>query len=209
MGRRRALDVQELVDAAARVFERQGYTDATLADIAAEAGISKPTVYQYVKSKQELLETIVEQAVYPLRDGINRIVASERPVADKLTAYLELHVTAAIQYQPYYAVLTSDQHQLSPHALRRYQSWARSVNHATTRLLEQGVDEGVVRADIDLPIAVNLLNTMLTSIARWYRPGDRAKPAQIVDEVRKYLGGLLVDATGEAGNSKAKAPSEP
>src|SRR5580693_1645910 len=59
---------------AARVFERRGYADATLDDIAAEAGISKPTVYQYVSSKQRLLETIVEQAIYPLREGIEQIV---------------------------------------------------------------------------------------------------------------------------------------
>jgi hypothetical protein len=34
----------------------------------------------------------------------------------------------------------------------------------------QGVDEGLVRPDIDIPIAVNLLNSALTSIARWYHP---------------------------------------
>ncbi|MTD57027.1 TetR/AcrR family transcriptional regulator [Amycolatopsis pithecellobii] len=198
MGRRRALDVQQLVDAAAQVFERQGYPDATLADIAAEAGVSKPTVYQYVKSKQQLLETIVEQAVYPLRDGVDKIVASERPAAEKLEAYIELHVLAAVRYKAYFVVLISDQHQLSPQALRRYQSWARSVNHSATRLLEQGQREGVVRADIDLPIAANLLNTTLTSIARWYRPGDRVKPDQIVMEVRKYLGGLILTGAPES-----------
>src|ERR1700735_2493427 len=75
MGRSRAIDTQALVAAAARVFERRGFADATLDDIAAEAGVSKPTVYQYVSSKQRLLETIVEQAIYPLRDGIEQIVA--------------------------------------------------------------------------------------------------------------------------------------
>ena len=195
MGRRPALDAQQLIDAAARVFERRGYTDATLANIAAEAGVSKPTVYQYVKSKQQLLETIVEQAVYPLRDGIDQIVKSECAAIDKLNAYIEFHVLSAIRYQPYYAVLTSDQHQLSPQALRRYQSWARTVNHATTELLEQGKREGAVRPDIDIPIAVNLLNSTLTSIARWYRPGDRAEPDEMVAEVGKYLSGLILSAS--------------
>jgi AcrR family transcriptional regulator len=192
MGRRRAIDVQDLVDAAARVFERRGYTDATLADIAAEAGVSKPTVYQYVESKQHLLETIVEQAIYPLRDGIDRIIASQESAARKLDAYIELHVTSATRYKVYYAVLTADQHQLSAHGLRRYQSWARSINHSATELLEQGQREGAVRPDIDLPIAANLLNSTLTSIARWYRPGDRYQADQITAEVRKYLGGLFL-----------------
>ena len=207
MGRRPALDVQQLIDAAARVFERRGYTDATLAHIAAEAGVSKPTVYQYVKSKQQLLETIVEQVVYPLRDGIDQIVKSDRAAIDKLGAYIELHVLSAIRYQPYYVVLTSDQHQLSPQALRRYQSWARTVNDAATELLQQGRREGAVRSDIDIPIAVNLLNSTLTSIARWYRPGDRAQPDEIVAEVGKYLSGLILAASPRHGAQILSAQS--
>ncbi len=168
MGRRRALGTQDLIDAAARVFERRGYADATLDDIAAEAGISKPTVYQYVASKQRLLETIVEQAIYPLRDGIDQIVQSTASSSGKLEAYVRLHVNSAARYRAYYLVLMADQHQLSPQGLRNYQSWA------------------------DIPIAVNLLNSALTSIARWYHPTDRLSPDQIHDQVMKLLRGLLL-----------------
>jgi hypothetical protein len=79
----------------------------------------------------------------------------------------------------------ADQHQLSSQGLRNYQSWARQVNRSAEQLLRQGVDEGLVRPDIDIPIAVNLLNSALTSIARWYHPTDRLKPDQIHDQVMK------------------------
>jgi TetR/AcrR family transcriptional regulator, cholesterol catabolism regulator len=52
--------------------------------------------------------------------------------------------------------------------------------------------QGLVRPDIDIPIAINLLNSALTSIARWYRPTDRLKPDQIHDQVMKVLHGLLL-----------------
>lgn len=198
MGRRRAIETQQLVGAAARVFERQGYADATLDDIAAEAGVSKPTVYQYVPSKQRLLEIIVEQAIYPLREGIEQIVESSGTAADKLDAYVRLHVDAAVRYKEYYVVLMTDQHQLSAQGLRAYQSWARQVNHSAELLLREGVKEGLVRDDIDVPIAVNLLNSALTSIARWYRPADRLKPRQIHDQVMKLLQGVLVPRTTDA-----------
>jgi hypothetical protein len=86
----------------------------------------------------------------------------------------------------------ADQHQLSSQGLRNYQSWARQVNRSAEQLLRQGVDEGLVRPDIDIPIAVNLLNSALTSIARWYHPTDRLKPDQIHDQVMKVLHGLLL-----------------
>jgi hypothetical protein len=47
------------------------------------------------------------------------------------------------------------------------------VNQAAEQLLEQGIKEGLVRSDIDLAVIANLLNSALTSIARWYRPAYR------------------------------------
>ena len=95
-------------------------------------------------------------------------------------------------YRAYYLVLMADQHQLSPQGLRNYQSWARQVNHSAADLLRQGVEERLVRPDIDIPIAVNLLNSALTSIARWYHPTNRLRPDQIHDQVMKLLHGLLL-----------------
>ncbi|TCK26355.1 TetR/AcrR family transcriptional regulator [Pseudonocardia endophytica] len=194
MGRPRSTDVQTLVDAAARVFERRGFAEATLQDVATEAGVSKPTVYQYVKSKQRLLEIIVEQVIYPLRDGIERIVDSPGDARAKIEAYVDLHVRSATRYTAYYQVLMADQHQLSAEGLRGYQDWARQVNRSLEHLLRQGIEQGVIRADIDVAVAVHLLNTTFTSVARWYRPSGRLNPDAVRDEVMKLLGGLLLDS---------------
>jgi len=192
MGRPRTVNVQSIVEAAARVFERRGYADATLADIAAEAQISKPTIYQYVESKQRLLEIIVEQVVHLLRDGIDKIVKGPGDAREKLDAYVRLHVDCATRYKLYYLVLMADQQQLSARGRRNYLAWAREVNHAAVTLLHDGVDAGVVRADIDFPTAANLLNSTLNSIARWYRVGDRLDPDQIHGEVMKFLSGMIL-----------------
>jgi AcrR family transcriptional regulator len=196
MGRPRTVDVQTIVDAAARVFERRGYADATLDNIAAEAGISKPTIYQYVRGKQHLLEIIVEQVIYPLRFGLQEVAQGEDVTAQqKLEAYIRLQVRSATRYKVFYQVLLADQHQLSEVGLRNYLSWARQIDRATSSLLKEGIDAGIVRSDIDIPTMVNLLNSMLTSISRWYRPDGRLTPDQIVDEVTKLLEGVLAPAT--------------
>lgn len=187
MARQRATSVQAIIDAAAKAFERKGYVDATIGDIAAQAGVSKPTVYQYVKSKQWLLETIVEQLIYPLRDGVMEIVNSDATSRSKLEKYIRLQMDSAIRYRTYYTILTADQHQLSRRALRNYLQWAREVDRAVICLFQQCVDDGVVRADLDVPTVVNLVNSMLASIGRWYRPGG----SMPVDQLRKQVFGLL------------------
>lgn len=192
MARQRATSVQELVDAAARVFERQGFVDATISDIANEAGVSKPTIYQYVNSKRWLLETIVEQVIYPLRHGIEEIISSDLSQRGKLEAYLRLQVNSAVRYRTYYRVLTADQHQLSPQALRNYLSWARDVNHAAEKLLHDCAQVGVVRDDLDVPTMVNLINGMLLSIARWYHTSGRLGPEELHAQVMGLLTGYVL-----------------
>ncbi|MBP2370996.1 TetR/AcrR family transcriptional regulator [Pseudonocardia parietis] len=192
MARQRATSVQELVDAAARVFERKGYVDATISDVATEAGVSKPTLYQYVDSKRWLLETIVEQVIYPLRHGVEEIVTSERSPRAKLEAYLRLQVDSAVRYRTYYRVLTADEHQLSPQALRNYRSWARDVNHAAEQLLHDCARAGVVRDDLDVPTAVNLINGMLLSVSRWYHGTGRLSPDELHAHVLRLLTGFVL-----------------
>jgi AcrR family transcriptional regulator len=187
MARQRATSVQRLVDAAARTFERKGFVEATISDIAVEAGVSKPTVYQYVNSKRWLLETIVEQVIYPLRDGIERIDTGNLSQREKLETLLRLHIENVVKYQTYYLVLNTDQHQLSAQALRNYRSWARDVNHRVEDLLTECAQAGVIRPDLDVATVANLLNGMLVSIARWYQPSGRLS----VDDLYKHVYGLL------------------
>ncbi|SFB13263.1 transcriptional regulator, TetR family [Amycolatopsis marina] len=191
MAPRRATSVQELVDAAARVFERKGFVEATISDIAAEAGVSKPTVYQYVESKRWLLETIVEQVIYPLRHSIDEIINSDLDSREKLMRYLRVQVTSAVRYRTYYAVLFSDQHQLSAQALRNYLSWARDLNHAAAGLFEVCAKDGFVRADLDITVAVNLINGMALSISRWYTPGGRVSVEELLSQVVGLLSGFI------------------
>jgi AcrR family transcriptional regulator len=52
---------QALLHAAARVFARRGYSNATIDDVAAEAGASKGAVYHHFASKQDLFQVMLAQ----------------------------------------------------------------------------------------------------------------------------------------------------
>jgi hypothetical protein len=49
-----------------------------------------------------------------------------------------------------------------------------------------------VRGDIDIIVALNFLNWMLTSVHRWYRPNGRLNPDQIADEAIKMRSGFIL-----------------
>lgn len=50
-----------LIDSALQVFAEKGYSDATMTDIAKKAGVSTPVLYEYFKTKEDLLFAIPEK----------------------------------------------------------------------------------------------------------------------------------------------------
>jgi AcrR family transcriptional regulator len=69
MVRSKAINTSSLIAAAAGVFERKGFRNATIDDVAESAGIARATLYKYVDSKQQLLDMIVDavQGAWPRR----------------------------------------------------------------------------------------------------------------------------------------------
>lgn len=54
---------RQLLDAARRVFERDGYTGVGIADIVREAGVSQGSFYTYFSSKLEVLRELMDEVV--------------------------------------------------------------------------------------------------------------------------------------------------
>ncbi|WP_448949822.1 TetR/AcrR family transcriptional regulator [Labrys neptuniae] len=74
-----------LLDAASRIFARQGYEAASVDDIAFEAGIGKATIYRYFSSKEALFEAVFAQALDDLEVRLDAALLREGDFATRLT----------------------------------------------------------------------------------------------------------------------------
>jgi TetR/AcrR family transcriptional regulator, acrAB operon repressor len=77
-----AVTRERLLDAAERVFQEQGVTRTSLAEIAAAAGVTRGAVYWHFRDKADLFSALVERATLPLEIMIQR--AGEGDVDDPL-----------------------------------------------------------------------------------------------------------------------------
>lgn len=69
-GRLLAGGVEQVRGAATSLFARQGYSGTNMKDIGHELGLSAPSLYNYVDSKQQILDEVVLSYVLDLRDAI-------------------------------------------------------------------------------------------------------------------------------------------
>ena len=84
---RQAVDKRRVIlDAAVRVFARQGFHTCRVSDIADEAGVAYGLVYHYFQSKDQVLDTLFLERWDVLLDAIRETDALDIPATDKLWA---------------------------------------------------------------------------------------------------------------------------
>ncbi|CAG6398629.1 TetR/AcrR family transcriptional regulator [Streptomyces cocklensis] len=89
----RAERERQMLDAAVAVFARRGYRAASMDEIAEAAGVSKPLVYLYLNSKDELFSACIRREAAALtaavRDAVEEGATPERQLWSGLLGFFE------------------------------------------------------------------------------------------------------------------------
>lgn len=73
-----------ILDAALEEFESKGFTCARVDDIAARAGVSKGTIYNYFENKEALLTGLAEEVATQLQGDLTSSAAAKEPLPDQV-----------------------------------------------------------------------------------------------------------------------------
>jgi TetR/AcrR family transcriptional regulator, cholesterol catabolism regulator len=185
MARERATDTPALVAVAAETFRLKGYRNATIDDIAEAAGISRPTVYKYTRSKQHLLDLMVDHVTGDLSLRIKQAVETGAPPKERLRALIATHVAAATANRTFYAIVFSEEVELSEHGRTTFRTWAHARTRDFRSLLSECLPE---HSGINTVVAANLVLSMLTNLYRWYDPEGQVTPAELARQIESLLG---------------------
>ncbi len=89
---------QQILNAALRVFARDGISRSRIADIAAEAGISTSTLYEYYKSKEDLAYDLPRNHLADFFEDYRLAVAAKSGARDRLVLYLTMSADFAREH---------------------------------------------------------------------------------------------------------------
>src|SRR6059036_4063647 len=82
---------QAIIDAAIRVFARNGYYNSRVSDIAREAGIASGTIYLYFKTKDDILVRLFREKMAEWVALVRKEVAAEGDPLAKIRKIVALH----------------------------------------------------------------------------------------------------------------------
>ncbi|MFF9407235.1 TetR/AcrR family transcriptional regulator [Streptomyces anandii] len=101
----RAVREQQMLDAAVRIFGRRGYMAASMDEIAELAGVSKPLVYLYLNSKEDLFSACIRREATALTEAVRAGVRPELPADRQLWEGLRAFFTHTAQHPDGWSVL--------------------------------------------------------------------------------------------------------
>jgi AcrR family transcriptional regulator len=158
----------ELIAAALRCFAERGFAATRLDDVAANAGVSKATVYLYFDSKEKLFEAVVRAAVVPSLDQAHALVdAFDGGTPDLVRTLLVVFETALEGPFPAIAKLVIAESGNFPQLAR---FWADVVLRRGMALVQRVVERGVARGEfrpVDPKTVAPLLMAPVVLLGLW------------------------------------------
>ena len=140
---------QRILDAAGQCFATNGFAKTTVEEIALRAGVSKALVYHRFRSKEEILEAVLERTLDEWQAASPWRIAEGDSVVDAL-ARMHRAALAWVRANPVVGALFS----LEPMVLHSVgeESVRRRMQEFRTELvaaIEGGIESGELRADLD------------------------------------------------------------
>jgi TetR/AcrR family transcriptional regulator, cholesterol catabolism regulator len=178
---------QEIISVAARLFKEKGYRTTTLEDIAAAVGMLKGSLYYYIRSKEELLYLVVRDPIRQAYNKLEEIVNADAPVRTKIAQAIANHMTLFHQHYPHIAVYLHDYHHLMEKLQDNVIETPKHYQRLWAALLQQGIDSGELRQDMDVKVAAYAILGMCNWVYRWYKPTGKLPAEGVADVFTKLV----------------------
>ncbi|MGB5902713.1 MAG: TetR/AcrR family transcriptional regulator [Xanthobacteraceae bacterium] len=199
--RRRARDEKReaVLRTAVQLFLEQGYHRATLNEVADRLNITKPALYNYFRSKEDILFECWVMGQERVEDRITEIEsADENGLA---TLRMLVRAYAAIMASDFGASLVRfNVADLSEPNQKITLAGKRRIDRAFRNAIKQGIADHSIKS-CDVKLTAFAILGALNWVGHWYKPGGELSPDQIADD-------FAIRLTADIAKRLDKKPSE-
>lgn len=211
----------EILEAAEALFSERGYRATTMQEISEKVELSKGTIYLYFKSKEELYLNICVKGVAEFGEDLEAAARKAGSLEEIIKAVYMAYIKHSLEKPAIFRVLRDTflervRQNLSAATIEEISGIIRNWLELESGLIEEGIERGVFRRDLD-PYGFSLtawrMSTGLIELALLNEPGVAER-----DDIERYfeqsiellIGGARSKEKGGAGGraqKRAPAPS--
>lgn len=198
--RRRDLIVGEVLDAATELFAVKGYEATSLQDIADSVGVSRPALYHYLSSKEDLLVMLVEGVSQSLAGVLSELRGRpDLTPSEKISMVTDQLVRQRIQHPGRFRILDRSEAILPEPARTEHAEAKRHILREVVTIIEEGVRAGQFAPTDSRTTALSVIG-MCNWVAWWVRPDDAVRPELIESTIDTLVMRMLSLPAQEAAD---------
>jgi AcrR family transcriptional regulator len=145
---------ERIISGGEELFLKAGIKSVTMDDIAKHLGMSKKTIYQFFKDKNELVFALVRKKLQDDEDQMCAIISKSGNVIEEMINMMKCSEEIFSRINP---IVIHDLQKYHPEAWKQFQNFKADVLvHTLEELLTKGIKQGYIRPDIDVKIIARM-----------------------------------------------------
>ena len=195
--------LQRLSEAAAAVFARSGYADATAEAIAREAGMSKATFYEHFSNKEDCILSLFDRAMERLIGAMQGVREEQGDLAPEQRYRRSIGALLAVmaEYPDYAQTLLIEIIGAGPRAMERRDAVLAGIAAYIDKRNEEDAEAGLVPRLASPDDAYAVVGATVELASRQIRTGVPGDIADLEPVIERLIRGVLTAAQGEPAPS--------
>ena len=177
-----------LYEEAAHLFMEKSYPATSIRELAERIGIEPSSIYSHINSKEDLLIKICMDAADYFSSGIDKIIASEGTVREKIDRLIDMHIDAVFDLPTSVTVFNDEWKHLPDDIKNKFLEIRNSYQLKWINLLRQGIANHSVK-NMD-PF---LVKEMILSGLRWIHYLDDEVKENKLEQMRSGIKRFLAE----------------
>jgi AcrR family transcriptional regulator len=192
--------LQRLSEAAAAVFARMGYADATAEAIAREAGMSKATFYEHFANKEDCILALFDRAMARILAAMRAVgeAQSDLEPGERYRQAIRAMLAVFAEYQAHAQTLLIEIIGAGPKAMERRDTVLTGIAAYIHERNAADADAGRAPRMASPDDAYAVVGAAVELVSRQIRTGTPAELADLEPVIERLLRGVLLAADGAA-----------
>ncbi len=175
-----------ILSEAAKLFKEKGFGGTSMRDLAEKVGMEAASMYNHIKSKDEILELICFKIAEEYTTHLQDIETTELSFQKKLQRVIKLHVEVMINDAAAVSVANNDWKYLRDDKMTEYKNIRKSYEKSFANIIEQGMKAGEFKT-MNVSVALFTILSSLRWIELWYKPSREISPEELESELSTLL----------------------
>jgi len=180
--RKKASKKEFILKKAAQMFREKGFAATSMRDLAETVGIEAASLYNHIRSKNEMLETVCFDVANRFTMFMDELDANNNGSIKKIETLLRFHIKQMIESFEEVIVCDREWKHLDEPYLSNFHNQRRNYRKRFASIIEEGIKNGEIKK-VDAPTVVLIMLHSVNGIESWHRSTAKITAKELEDNM--------------------------